>query len=206
MAGELDVFPALGMRLAPHCRAEAQPGGACGLPSTPPPRCPEPSTERRLTNITVMNMPNSGARTAHMELAASTFAPDFTELACFFPPSCTLSPSAHPTADIVFPICCLCPHSTMELAPATSIPELPNVNFHLKTVFRGETGQGGSVQTPASIYYPNCRALSRFLFFLLRRKACFHRRISPLCVPPLFTVLVFTSAFYLRIILAVSRI
>lgn len=136
--------------------------------------------------------------------------PDFTELACFFfcffflsflhPfPLCSTHCRHH------FPICCLCPGSTMELAPATSVPELPNVTFHLQTVLRGETDQGGSVQTPASIYYPDCRAFSRFLFFLLRRKASFHRRISPLCVPSLFMVLVFTSAFCLCIILAVVK-
>lgn len=53
---------------------------------------------------------------------------------------------------------------------------------------------------------PGWQIFHQVLVFLLCRKAYFHRRISPLCVHSSFTVLVFTFAFRLCTILAVSRI
>lgn len=103
------------------------------------------------------------------------------------------------------PICCLCLRSTMEPA---SVPQLPNINFHLKTkCFSREMGmREARCSVWAPLISPGWQIFHQVLVFLLCRKAYFHRRISPLCVHSSFTVLVFTFASRLCTILAVSRI
>lgn len=122
--------------------------------------------------------------------------------------------SLHPLTDSLthswnhLPICCLCLHSTMELALETSVSQLPNINFHLKTkCFSRETGlRRHRAPWAPPLITPGWQIFHQVIVFLLWRKAYFHRRISPLCAHSWFTVSVFTFAFYLCIILSVSRI
>ena len=96
----------------------------------------------------------------------------------------------------------------MEPASTTSVPQLPNINFHLKTkCFSRELGmREARCRVWAPLISPGWQIFHQVLVFLLCRKAYFHRRISPLCVHSSFTVLVFTFAFCLCTVLAVSRI
>lgn len=106
------------------------------------------------------------------------------------------------------PVCGLCLRSTMESASTMSVPPLPNINFHLKTkCFSREMGmQEAWCRVWAPLISAGWQIFHQVLVFLPCRKAYFHRRISPLCVHSSFTVLVFTFAFCLCTVLAVSRI
>lgn len=78
------------------------------------------------------------------------------------------------------------------------------MNFQIKTK---DFSRDGAREAPCSLLAPTpgWQSFQQVLVFLLWREAHFHRRISPLCVCSLVTVFVFTFAFYLCIILAVSR-